>query len=143
MNKRIFNLFSAFLLFSSFSFAQNQAVEFDVWKLMSKKDGIEFYGKHQLCRLENAPNDYHYLNVKIINTNPTEKQISFYIQNSYQEGVIGNTEENIGSVTLKANETIEGSCARKDATLTRMILNPKFEGSWHYIKSEIIFESLK
>lgn len=140
MKKYFFNLFSAFLLFSSFSFAQNVPVEFDVWKLMSKKDGIEFYGKYELCRLEYAPNDYHYLNVKVVNTTLTEKQISFYIQISYQEGEIGNTEENIVSLTLKANETIEGNCAKRDANLTRMIVNPAFKDSWHFLKSEIIFK---
>ena len=143
MTRHIFNICSAFILIASFSFAQSQNTEFGVWKLMNQKNGIEIYGKHDLCLIEPAPNDYHFLSVKVVNTNTTEKEISFYIKNFYQEGESGHRDENLTMITLEANETIEGSCMDENATLTRMIVNPQFVDSWHYIKSEIIFESIK
>ena len=143
MKIRILNLFTAFILMISYSFAQNQNTEFGVWKLMSKKDGIEVYGKHDLCLIEHAPNDYHFLSIKIVNTNPVAKEVSLYIKNFYKEGISGHNDENLTMVSLQPNETMEGSCSDADATLTRMIANPQFADSWHYVKSEIIFESIK
>ncbi len=143
MKTSILNFFTAFFLLTSFSFSQNQHTEFGVWKLMQQQDGIEIYGKHALCLIEYAPNDYHFLSVKIINTNSDKKEVSFYIKSFYKEGESGHRDENLTVVTLAPNEILEGDCMDKDATLTRMIANPKFENSWHYIKSEIIFESIK
>lgn len=143
MKTNIFNFFTALFLLTSFSFSQNQTTEFGVWKLMKQKDGIEIYGKHDLCLIEYASNDYHFFSVKVINTTSNEKQVSFYIKNFYVEGESGHRDENLSVVTLAPNEIIEGNCMDEDATLTRMIVNPKFENSWHYIKSEIIFESIK
>lgn len=143
MKTRIFNILTAFFLISSFTFAQSQNTEFGVWKLMNTKDGIEVYGKHDLCLIEYAPNDYHFLSVKFVNTNSTQKEVSFYIKNIYEEGASGHSDENLNTIVMQANETIEGSCMDAEATLTRMIVNPQFAKSWKYIKSEIIFESIK
>jgi hypothetical protein len=143
MKIRIINLLSALFLIVSYSFAQSQNTEFGVWKLMNKKDGIEVYGKHDLCRAEPAPNDYHFLSIKIVNTNPIDKEVSLYIKNIYKEGANGDRDESLTMVNLKANETLEGTCYDENATLTRMIANPAFKGGWNYVKSEIIFESIK
>ncbi len=143
MKTQTLNLLTAFILMFSYSFSQTQNTEFGNWKLMNKKDGIEVYGKHELCKVDYAPNDYHFLSIKIVNTNTIEKEVSLYIKNVYQEGESGHKDENLTTVNLKANETKEGTCFDQDATLTRMIVNPGFKDSWSYIKSEIIFESIK
>ena len=142
MKKRILNLISVFLLVTSFSHAQK--AEFDVWKLMSKKDGIEIYGMHQLCLIDQAPNDYHFLQLKIINTSQLAKEVSFYVKQMYQEGETGQNKESLIQINLAPHQSFEGSCSNEEtAYLTRFIVNPKFKNSWNYIQSEIIFESIK
>ncbi len=142
MKKSIISLFSAFILLITFSFAQSQNTQYGVWELMIKKDGIEIYGKHDLCLIDHAPNDYHFFSVKLVNTNSVDKEVAFYIKNYYQEGESGHKDENMSMVTLKPGEVLEGTCFDEDATLTRMISNPQFKGGWKYIKTEIIFESI-
>ena len=81
MKTRILSILTSFFLIFSFSYAQSQNMEFGIGKLMNKQDGIEVYAKHYLCLIEPAPNDYHFISVKIVNTNSIEKEVSFYIKN--------------------------------------------------------------
>lgn len=132
-----------YLLLFSFFFCGGgyaQTVEEKGWLLLKEKDGIQVYGLERPCQVEYAANPYDYLFLKVVNTGSEAKDVRIKVRMNYQEGCSGcnDSDENYIFLHLEASEIKEGNCDNHSQKLTRFIANPGFDGSWHYLSTEII-----
>lgn len=136
----LFVLFSA----SSFSlFAQSRNV--NEWELVNADNGVEIYSQRVFCDIQEGLKPFEYVVFKAINTSSEKLNVHLQFEIYFEEGCNGcqGKDETAADLVLNPGESIEGSCENLENKLAYYILNPNFEGSWHYTNSKVIIQSIK
>jgi len=126
--KTITSLIFVFVLgFTSFS--QNALKSEDLsgdWNSILNQDGIEILIKKTTCQVEGVDKLFTYGFVKVINSTNKHKEIQFRVELTFTDGCTGcdNPNEDIKTVTIKPNSSIETECSSMDNSLSFLINNP-------------------
>lgn len=134
------SFFSLLSFFNSYSYSQSND-----WKLLTSENGINIYTQKAFCDLEGAPNQFEYLLFKAENTSTSELEFDIQFEIHFEEGCNGcqGTEETGTRITLKAGDSIEGSCSNLENKLSYFILNPSFKDSWKYTHAKALIQPIK
>jgi len=97
------------------SFAQSKIEASNLtesWTLLHSENGIDMYIQYGECTMGNVPEAFQYGLIKLVNSNPTEKTISYSIERYYTDGCVGcnMTEEDLSSIVVSGNSSIIGNC---------------------------------
>ena len=96
------------------------------WQSISNKDGVEILLRKSICKKEGVDKDFSYGFIRIINSTNEEKDIQFRIELTFTDGCTGcdNSNEDIKTIHLKPNASVETDCSFSNAQLSFLINNP-------------------
>ncbi len=116
--------------FLSKSFGQIESWKNRNWQPLASGEGIEYYYKYDECDDAKTGDKIEEIIIKVTNTTNKNLQISWDLEKWYNETCFGCKEsdtDNHFTITLKAGESVNGSCetrvSRKDLVIFSMYLN--------------------
>jgi len=119
---------SIFLLgFSSYSQNSLNSEELTInWLTLHTQNDIELQVRKSPCDLEGVPKEFTYGFIKIINSTSEDIEIQFSIELDYTDGCTGcdSPNEDVRTVLVKANSSIDTDCSVNNNLLSFLINNP-------------------
>lgn len=99
------------------------------WTYYMTQDGVEIYLKKEACNV-GAKEPLTYAQVRFVNTTDTKKSVEFNFELQHENACVGcgNVNEYRNSVTVPANNSIEGDNTFARPELSLLIHNPYQHG---------------
>ena len=141
---KIIGLIAMTVMFCTPSFGQSALKGYELtsdWKLITQKDGVQFYVKKQECTVQGAELPYVYTLLKMVNSNATAKTVSYNYAHHFEDGCDGCDEdsERAFKIEIPANTTLQEDCSFKLEGFSGFVSNPNHKDGSKFQAVDIKF----